>query len=144
MTTDPNWRAEWAAAAAAAGLHTAGGGLLDSAQAVTSITDKRILYEASSAVAVDMESYAVAGVAAGAGVPFVAARAIADPAGRPLPRSAISSIGPDGMPRVGRVIFRACRRPWEAPALLPLRRDTDAALASLRRLLGGFGPVGLS
>ena len=141
MATDPNWRAEWAAAAAAAGLHTAGGGLLDSAQAVTSIADKRILYEASSAVAVDMESYAVA---AGAGVPFVAARAIADPAGRPLPRSAISSIGPDGVLRVGRVIFRACLRPWEASALLQLRRDTDAALASLRRLLGGFGPVGLS
>ena len=91
MATDPNWRAEWAAAAAAARLHTAGGGLLDSAQAVTSIADKRILYEASSAVAVDMESYAVAGVAAGAGVPFVAARAIADPAGRcPDRRSAAS------------------------------------------------------
>ena len=141
MATDPNWRAEWAAAAA--GLRYVGGGLLDSARVVASISEKRNLYEASGAVAVDMESYAVAGVAAEAGVPFVAVRAIADPAGRPLPRSVIGSIGPDGRPRVGRVMLHVCVRPWEAPALLQLRRDTDAALASLRRLIGGFGPAGL-
>jgi hopanoid-associated phosphorylase len=143
IATDLGLHAKWATAAAAAGLRYVGGGLLDSAQVVTSIAEKLILYEASGAVAVDMESYAVAGVAAEASVPFVAVRAIADPAGRPLPHSVIGSIGPDGRPRVGRVILHVCLRPWESPALLQLRRDTDAALASLRRLIGGFGPTGL-
>ena len=120
-----------------------GGGLLDCAQVVTSIAEKRNLFEASGAVAVDMESYAVAGVAAEAGVPFVAVRAIADPAGRPLPRSVIGIIGPGCSPRVGRVILHLCLRPWESSALLQLRRDTVAALASLSRLIGGCGPTGL-
>ena len=144
IATDTRYRSRWAAAATAAGLQYVGGGLLDSAQIVSSVADKRALYLSSGAVATDMESYAVAGVAAEAGVPFAAVRAIADPAGRPLPRSVIGIIGPDGTPRVGRLILRLCMRPWECPALFRLRRDTDAALASLRRLLGSIGPAGLA
>jgi adenosylhomocysteine nucleosidase len=90
-----------------------------------------------------MESYAVAAVAAEAGVPFVAVRAIADPAEQPLPRAVTGIIGPDGMPRLDRLVLRLCLRPWECPSLFRLRRDTDAALASLGRLVGGLGPAGL-
>jgi len=140
---DPELRARWECAASAAGLRTVGGSLLGATQAVTSVADKRRLHEASGAVAVDMESSAVARAAAEGGVPFAVVRAIADPAGRPLPRSVIGSIGPDGNPRLGRLVGRVCLRPWEAPALLQLRRDTDAALASLGRLTGGLGPAGL-
>ncbi len=143
IATDPDWRAKSAAAAATAGLRYVGGGLLNSAQVITNAAEKRAHHQSSGAVAADMESYAVASIAAKAGVPFIAVRAIADPAGRPLPRSVIGSIGPDGRPRVGRLILRVCLRPWESFALLQLRRDTDAALASLRRLIGSFGPAGL-
>jgi adenosylhomocysteine nucleosidase len=141
VATDPDLRATWAAAAAAAGLHHVDGSLMESARILASAAEKRAAHRSSGAVAVDMESRAVAGVAAEAGMPFIAVRAIADPAGRPLPRSVIGSIGPNGGPRVGRVILRVCLRPWEAPALLQLRRDTNAALESLRRLIGGFGPA---
>jgi len=143
IAADPGLHAAWAAAARAAGLHHVGGSLLESARFLARVSEKRAAHRSSGAVAVDMESRAVAGVAAEADVPFIAVRAIADPAGRPLPRSVIGSIGPDGRPRVGRVLLRGCLRPWEAPALLQLRRDTDAALGSLRRLIGGFGPAGL-
>lgn len=144
IRTDPDWRARWAAAARAAGLRTVGGDLIESPRVVAGLADKRLLHLTSGAVATDMESYAVAAVAAEAGVPFAAVRAIADPAGRPLPRAAIGIIGPDGSPRVGRLILRLCVRPWECPELFRLRRDTDAALASLGRLAGGLGPAGLS
>jgi len=143
VAADPGLHAAWAAAAEAAGLHHVGGSLLESARILASVAEKRAAHRSSGALAVDMESRAVAGVAAEAVVPFIAVRAIADPAGRPLPRSVIGSIGPDGRPRVGRVLLRVCLRPWETPALLQLRRDTDAALGSLRRLIGGFGPAGL-
>lgn len=139
---DADLRARWDAAATAAGVRH-GGILLGSARPITGITEKWDLHETSSAVAVDMESAAVARVAAGAGIPVLAVRAIADPAERALPATAIGSIGPDGEPRLGAVLLGLCRRPWEIPALLRLRRDRDAALMTLGRLIGGFGPTGL-
>ncbi len=111
---------------------------------LASVADKAAAHSTSGAVAVDMESHAIAAVAASADVPFVAIRAIADPAGRPLPRAVLGSIGPGGRPRVGHVILGICLRPWETPALLHLRGDTAAALASLRRLVGGLGTAGPS
>jgi adenosylhomocysteine nucleosidase len=141
IATDDEWRAKWAAAAA--GLPVAAGTLADSAGIVTGVADKQTLHRSTGAEAADMESYAVGEVAAEAGVPFAAVRAVADPAGRPLPRSVIGIIGPDGLPDIDRLILRLCLRPWEIPALFRLRRDTDAALASLGRLVGGFGPAGL-
>ncbi len=143
IAADPAWRAKWVAAAAAARLRTVGGDLADSTQAVAGVADKRALRAASGAAAADMESYAVACVAAAAGVPFAAVRAVADPAGRALPRAVIDIIGPDGLPDIDRLILRLCLRPWECPALYRLRRDSDAAVASLRRLLGSVGPAGL-
>ena len=143
IAVDLDLRARWQGAAEAAELRAVGGGLLGTARPLASVADKRACHRSSGAAAVDMESHAVAGIAAEAGVPFVAVRAIADPAGRPLPRAAAGSIGPDGRPRIGHVVLGVCLRPWEVPALLRLRRDTDAALASLRRLIGGLGPAGL-
>ena len=140
---DPDLHARWEAEARAAGLRHSGGILLGSARPITSVAEKWDLHESSGAVAVDMESAAVARVAAGAGIPVLAVRAIADPAERTLPATAVGSIGPDGEPRLGSVLLGLCRRPWEIPALLQLRRDRDAALATLGRLVGGFGPAGL-
>ena len=136
---DPAARSRWQRTAAETGLRYSGGSLIGSAQAVVSVADKRRLHVSSGAVAVDMESFAVAQVASEAGVPFTAVRAVSDPAGRPLPRLVLGSIAPDGTPRIGHLVRRACLSPWEVPALFRLRRDTDAALASLGRLIGGFG-----
>lgn len=144
IATDPDLRARWQGAAAAAGLRPNGGSLLGGTHVVVGVAEKRRLHESSGAVAVDMESRVVAQAAAAAGVPFLAVRAVADPAGRPLPRAVIGSIGPAGAPRIGRVMGRVCLRPWEVPQLLQLRRDSDAALASLSRLIGGFGAARLS
>lgn len=143
IAADGVWRAKWAAAAAAAGLSVAGGTLSDSPGVVRTVADKQALRRSTGAVAADMESYAVAAVAAAAGVPFAAVRAVADPAGRPLPSCVTGLIGPDGRTDIDRLILRLCARPWEIPALVRLRRDANAALASLGRLVGGFGPAGL-
>lgn len=143
IATDDDWRARWSAAATTAGLPTTGGTLIDSAGIVTTVADKEALHRSSGAVAADMESYAVAAAAAESGVPFAAVRAVADPAGRSLPSSVIGLIGPDGMPDIDRLILRLCVRPWECPALFRLRRDADAALASLGCLVRGFGADGL-
>lgn len=127
--------ADWhdAVMAEAAPLALVPGALAGSDHALTSAADKSALYEASDALAVDMESHAVAAVAAERGLPFLALRAIADPAQRSLPRAALGSIGPDGRSRLGPVLLGLGRRPWELPALLALDRSFRAALAALEK-----------
>lgn len=141
IATAPAWRARWMTLARELGLRCAGGGLTGSPQPVLGIVEKRRLRERAGAAAVDMESHAVAAVAARAAVPFIAVRAIADPAGRALPQAVVGSIGPDGRPRIGRLAGRLCLRPWEVSRLLRVSRDAAAALRSLGRLAGALGPA---
>lgn len=107
--------------------------------------DKEAIAAMTEAVAVDMESGAVAAVAAEAGLPFLAVRAIADTARDDLPTLVESAVRPDGMPAVGRAVAGLIRRPWELPAVLRLARQSELALARLRMLesvknalFGGF------
>lgn len=101
---------------------------------VHSPAEKRALYETTGAAAVDMESHAVAAVAREAGLPFLVVRAIADPAQRSVPSWALSGLAADGRTRPLAVLARLALRPWEAPGLLALARDSAAAMASLRRV----------
>jgi len=98
---------------------------------VLTVAEKAALFERTGAVAVDMESHRVALVAAAAGLPVLAVRAIGDPAGRALPALAARALGEDGRPRIGPVVAGLLRRPGELAALLRVRRDTEAALAAL-------------
>ena len=127
--------ADWhdAVMAEAGPLALVSGAMVGSDMALTSAADKIALCEESGALAVDMESHAVAAVAAERGLPFLALRAIADPAQRSLPRAALGAIGPDGRSRLGPVLLGLGRRPWELPALLALDRSFRAALAALEK-----------
>ncbi len=109
-------------------------GIAGSDHAVTSPQAKSDLFTATGAVAVDMESHAVAKVALKADLPFLALRAIADPAHRSLPISAMGGLGPDGHTRALVVLGNLLLRPWELPNLLRLRRDMQKGLHTLRRV----------
>ena len=111
---------------------------------IAGVAEKAALAKQHDARAVDMESHAVARVAAAASLPFLAVRVIADPAGRTIPRAALQAIGPDGSLRPGRAIGAFMLRPWEIVGCLRLFADERAALRSLRRVavrapLLGFG-----
>ena len=143
IATAAGWRGHWAARAGDAGLRTLGGTLAGSPRVVTPAADKRRLFETSGACAVDMESHAVARVAEAAGVPFLAVRAIADPADSSLPSVARHALTPDGRERRAMVAARLALRPWQVWAVLRLRRDTQAALSTLGRLVRLLGPDAL-
>src|SRR3546814_17456601 len=81
-----------------------------------------------------MESGAVATVAAEAGLPFLAVRAVADRADDALPALVEHAVKPDGMPAVGRTLAAIMKHPTQIPAYLRLTPHRNLAPASLRRL----------
>ena len=95
--------------------------------------DKSALFALTGALAADMETHRVAQVAAEAGVPALAVRAVGDPVNNRVPELAVRALGEDGRPRVGAVAAGLARRPWDLGALMRVRRETDAALETLTR-----------
>ncbi len=134
--TDPAWRARLAEAWQASGLNVAGGALLGSEHAVAKAEGKRALFEAHGARAVDLESHGIAQAAEAAGAPFLAVRAVADPADRNLPRAALIATGPDGRLKVFTALTTMYLRPWEGPALVRVAYEARLAIDTLERIAG--------
>lgn len=88
------------------------------------------------AIAVDMESHIAAAYAKEHGLPFVAIRAISDPASRGLPRIAADALKPDGSVDMLKVLTGICRDPSQIPALIAAGRDSKRAFEALRRVRG--------
>jgi len=97
---------------------------------------KSRLHRETGAAAADMETHRVARAAAAAGLPALAIRAVGDPAGRAVPALATRALGADGRPRLGAVALELLARPGDLPALIRLKRDTDAGLAALAAVAG--------
>ncbi len=102
---------------------------------------KRVLAAKTSAVAVDMESHAVARAAEQAGVPFLVVRVVADSLERTLPEWILGTVGESGGTRPGAVLSGLAQHPWDLPALVGLAGDNRKAMAALRRVTGRVGPL---
>lgn len=112
-------------------LRIAGGVLAASGKVVTSATAKRELAQATGACAVDMESGAVAEVAAQSGVPFMAIRAISDPVEFSPPPALLDAVRPDGSADLARLLSLLMRRSLTVGTLLRLATDSRAACSTL-------------
>ena len=127
-------------------IHT--GALVQSLHPVTTAQQKQTLFARTGAVAVDTESAAIAEVAASRGLPFVAVRAVLDPATRDLPPSALSAVDSSGRLLVKDLVRGLLRRPGDLPGILVLWSDMRLAcstLATVARLAGlqlGFRDLG--
>jgi adenosylhomocysteine nucleosidase len=102
---------------------------------VTNAADKAALRLSSGALAVDMESWAVAEAAAATGLPFTILRALADPAERALPPAAAEGLDEHGNVRLGAILLSLLKDPTQLPGLIRVGLDTNAALAALKRAL---------
>jgi adenosylhomocysteine nucleosidase len=105
--------------------------LAESMTIVTRPAEKVTLFQQTGAIAVDMESAAVAAEAQRAGVPFMAIRAVADPVGTTLPQSALASLGEFGKLRPLRLLKALAKNPVELFALVRLGRNFRAAQSTL-------------
>jgi adenosylhomocysteine nucleosidase len=98
-------------------------------------TTKRALFTATGAQAIDLESGAVARVAASQGLPFAVVRAICDPAERDLPPAALIALDQHGAIGLLAVLGSVLRQPAQILALLALAGDAGRARRSLQRII---------
>jgi adenosylhomocysteine nucleosidase len=104
-------------------------------------TEKRRVWKATGALAVDLESDIVAQIATSLGIPFIVLRTIADTVRRDLPPAALIPLALDGTPHFRRVVGALLRRPFQLPELARLAQETRTALSALigpARALRGF------
>jgi hopanoid-associated phosphorylase len=107
------------------------GKLLTSARSVGSVEDKAELFRTTGAVAVDMESAAVAEVAEQHGLPFLAVRVVVDSAADVLPRAVTAAADSEGHLQIWRLIGALALAPNELAPLIRLAQRYRAANRSL-------------
>lgn len=130
LAVTPEWQERLAACARAFVVST--GDVLTVQHALQSPRDKQAAGAATGAVAVDMESAAIAAVAARAGLPFAVARVIVDGAADALPSDAEQWVDERGARRLTPVL-RAVMTPSQWPVLATLGRRFAVARRSLER-----------
>jgi uridine phosphorylase len=117
----------------AAAIGAVEGRLFGANAVLASRWDKEQAWQATRALAVDLESGIVAEIASARGIPFIALRAIADDARCDLPPAALLPLTPSGRPEVLSVLAALLRRPGQIGGVIALGLATRRALAALIR-----------
>jgi nucleoside phosphorylase len=128
ILTAQRWRE--GVSGALAGIVTVGK-LLTSTRAIDTIAGKARAFLDTGAAVVDMESFAVAQVAAAQGLPFIAVRVVVDTAGDVLP-GAVLAASREGDLRIWQFIRGLARSPADIAAVFRLAQRYRAATRSLR------------
>ena len=139
IATAREWR-ERLASALATQRPVTQGRLLTSRTAIGSPAEKATLFRTTGAVAVDMESLAVAEVASAHQLPFIAVRVIVDSAADALPRAVTAAADNEGHLQIWRLMAALARTPADLAPLLRLASRYRAA----NRSLAAVARVGLS
>jgi adenosylhomocysteine nucleosidase len=135
LPTDMGWRAVLADK-----LQAQVGLLLSMPTAVVEPTAKEALWVRSGALAVDLESLAIAIAANKANLPFVAIRAVADPATARVPAWVMAGVRSDGSVHTLGIIGGLMKRPGDLRTLLQLAGYSRSAHRTLSRVATRLGP----
>ena len=111
------------------------GSIITVRQPVLTKAHKKSLFERTGALAVDMESAAVAQAAYEMHLPFFALRAVCDPADVSIPESLYLCVDHKGRPRFFHLIWQLFKEPSLMPHLLRMRREFAAATAGIEAQL---------
>jgi adenosylhomocysteine nucleosidase len=141
FSTDTHWR-ELLRAAIGARQPVVQGKLLTCPEALADAQGKAAAFHDTGALVVDMESTAVAEVAASRGIPFIAVRVVVDTATDSLPPSVVRASSA-GQVNLARLIRGLIASPREIPALLRLAARYRAARLALHTvaLTGSLAPL---
>ena len=107
------------------------GALIASNSIVSTAQAKENLHAKTGAIALDMESYAIAKVAQHYAIPFLAIRAIADPASMDLPAAVENALNENGEVAITRIIKSLVLNPKELPHLIQIGQYFQIAKKTL-------------
>ncbi|NOU20711.1 MAG: phosphorylase [Methyloglobulus sp.] len=110
------------------------GKLAESRRIVSSSHDKAQIGTATGAIALDMESVAIARVAKLHEMPFLSIRAIADPLGMDLPKAVSHALNGQGEIILGKLLLFLLLHPAELPGLIKLGLHFYAAKKTLKHV----------
>lgn len=113
------------------------GRILNTDEIVRTVDEKRQLAEQHHALAVDMESLAVAQVCRDTQTRFLAVRVISDDMSADLPPEVLSILGATGTYRVGAAVGAMWKRPAAVKDLWKLRESANFAAERLAIFLDG-------
>jgi len=142
LSTDPAWHAHLSGLLANT-CKPATGTLAGSANIITEPVQKRALYQSSGAIAVDMESAAIAMVAQKADIPFMAIRAIADDIDTIIPAYTNRAMDIYGNINLVHMLELLLTHPTSWHQLIRLGRQFSAAKATLSLVSERIGIDGL-
>ncbi|MCX7068769.1 MAG: phosphorylase [Methylococcales bacterium] len=108
------------------------GSLLESKTLVSTSHDKQHKHHKTKAIALDMESVAIAKVAQHHALPFLAIRAIADPVTMDLPQAVSHALNQQGDIELGKLLSYLLWHPSELKSLITLGQHFNAAKKTLK------------
>jgi adenosylhomocysteine nucleosidase len=101
-------------------------------EVLRSASEKHALADGSGAIAADMESAAIGGVAREAGLPWIVVRAVSDAADTVVPASVVGAIDGAGVLSLARLLGALVRNPGDIAALPALARGMQIAGRTMR------------
>jgi adenosylhomocysteine nucleosidase len=107
------------------------GSICESARLLTSVENKKQLFESSQCLAADMESGALAELAAEKNIPFSVIRAVSDPVNMKLSKAVLAGIGQDGKFKLASFVKTALISPWEWVSIIKLAWNFKKAQKTL-------------
>jgi len=133
LLVDRNWH-EYAKNLLALDVTIRTGSLTESVDIVSAGKEKLHLQLITKAIALDMESVSIAKVAQKKSLPFLAIRAIVDPADMDLPRAVGYAANAEGDIVLSRLLLFLALHPVELPRLIRLGFYFNAAKTTLKRV----------
>jgi adenosylhomocysteine nucleosidase len=105
--------------------------LIASEKVVSTAQEKHTIFEKTGAIALDMESGAIANVATHYAMPFLVIRAIADPASMDLPNALENALNEKGEVAITRILKSLVLNPKEIPHLIQIGQYFQIAKKTL-------------
>jgi hopanoid-associated phosphorylase len=115
------------------------GGVFGSETLIASAREKRIVYERSRCLIVDMESQCAAQIAAEAKIPFIVLRAVCDSSTMEVPPVLMAAVKEDGGIDYLRAAWNIIRHPKQIPHLFKVSHGMNKAVAALKASVSSLG-----